>query len=183
MAAHLHDSVLQTLALIQRSEDPRHMSSLARSQERDLRTWLYGKALVPGADLLSTALATAVARAEDDRHVAIELVTVGDATLDNRGLALVAAANEAMVNAAQHSGAGRISVYLEVEGDTAHVWVTDQGKGFEPSLVSGDRRGLADSVIGRMARHGGSVTVDSRPGEGTEIHLALPDVIRSGASG
>jgi phage shock protein PspC (stress-responsive transcriptional regulator) len=176
VAAHLHDSVLQTLALIQRSEDPRKMASLARSQERELRGWLYGRAPVPGEDLLSTALEGAVARVEDERHVAIDLVKVGDATLDDRGRALVGAATEALINAAQHSGAGRISIFLEVEGDIADVWVTDQGKGFDQKTVPPDRRGLADSVFGRMSRHGGSAAVESRPGEGTEVHLVMPGV-------
>jgi phage shock protein PspC (stress-responsive transcriptional regulator) len=181
VAAHLHDSVLQTLALIQRSEDPRTMASLARSQERELRSWLYGRAPVPGEDLLSTALELAVARVEDERHVAIDLVKVGDATLDDHGRALVAAATEALINAAQHSGAGRISIFLEVDGEIADVWVTDQGKGFDQKTVPPDRRGLADSVFGRMARHGGSAVVESRPGEGTEVHLVMPGIKPVGA--
>ncbi|MGH8928533.1 MAG: ATP-binding protein [Acidimicrobiia bacterium] len=174
VAAHLHDSVLQTLALIQRSEDPRKMASLARSQERELRTWLYGRAPLPGSDLLSTALEAVAARIEDDRHVAIDFVKVGDALLDDRGRALVGAATEAMINAAQHSGASRISIYLEVDSDAAEVWVTDQGKGFDLKSVRPDRGGLTNSVLGRMARQGGSAIVDSRPGEGTEVHLVLP---------
>jgi signal transduction histidine kinase len=181
VAAHLHDSVLQTLALIQRSEDPRQMASLARSQERELRGWLYGRAPVPGADLLSTAFEGAVAKIEDERHVAIDLVKVGDATLDDRGRALVSAATEALINAAQHSGTSRISIFLEVNGDTADVWVTDQGKGFDQNTVPADRRGLADSVFGRIARHGGTATVESRPGEGTEVHLIMPGVKAVGA--
>ena len=181
VAAHLHDSVLQTLALIQRSEDPRKMASLARSQERELRGWLYGRAPVPGEDLLSTALEGAVAKVEDERHVAIDLVKVGDATLDDRGRALVGAATEALINAAQHSGSGRISIFLEVDGDTAEVWITDQGKGFDQKTVPSDRRGLADSVFGRMLRHGGSAAVESRPGEGTEVHLTMPGLSSIGA--
>ena len=176
VAAHLHDSVLQTLALIQRSEDPRKMASLARSQERELRTWLYGRAPVPGEDLLSTALEGAVAKVEDERHVAIDLVKVGDATLEEHGRALVAAATEALINAAQHSGASRISIFLEIDAETAEVWITDQGKGFDQKIVPSDRRGLADSVFGRMARHGGHAAVESRPGEGTEVHLVMPGI-------
>jgi signal transduction histidine kinase len=180
VAAHLHDSVLQTLALIQRNEDPRMMASLARAQERELRTWLYGRAPVPGEDLLSTALEAAVARVEDERHVAIDFVRVGDATLDDRGRALVGAATEAMINAAQHSGAGRMSVYLEVGEGAAEVWVTDQGQGFDKTTVPSDRRGLADSVTGRMIRHGGVAVVESQPGEGTEVHLTMPGVKPAG---
>ena len=157
------------------------MASLARSQERELRGWLYGRAPVPGEDLLSTALEGAVAKVEDERHVAIDLVKVGDATLDDRGRALVGAATEALINAAQHSGAGRISIFLEVEGETADVWVTDQGKGFDQTTVPSDRRGLADSVFRRMTRHGGTATVESRPGEGTEVHLIMPGIKPVGA--
>jgi len=182
VAAHLHDSVLQTLTLIQRSEDPRKMASLARSQERELRTWLYGRAPVPGEDLLSTALEAAVARVEDERHVAIDFVLVGDATLDERGRALVGAANEAMINAAQHSGAGRISVYLEVDQEGAELWVTDQGKGFAKARVPSDRRGLADSITGRMVRHGGTAAIESEPGEGTEVHLTMPGIKQAGVA-
>jgi len=176
MAAHLHDSVLQTLALIQRTEDPKRMASLARSQERELRGWLFGKANVEGLELLSTALEAAVARIESERSVAIDLVAVGDARFDQRGAALVAAASEAMVNAAQHSGADRVSVYLEVAEGGAEVWVTDQGKGFERETVSPDRNGLVGSIEKRMRRQGGSAEIQSSPGEGTEIHLILPSV-------
>ena len=182
VAAHLHDSVLQTLTLIQRSEDPRKMASLARSQERELRSWLYARAPVPGEDLLSTALEAGVARVEDERHVAIDFVRVGDATLDERGRALVGAATEAMINAAQHSGAGRISVYLEVDEATAELWVTDQGKGFDKASISSDRRGLADSITGRMVRHGGTAVVESQSGEGTEVHLTMPGVTAAGVA-
>ena len=131
MAAHLHDSVLQTLALIQRTDDPKRMSSLARAQERELRTWLFGKAPLDGTEVLSTALAASVARIEDERGTPIELVVVGDSILDDRGSGLVAAASEAVVNAVKHSGAERVSVYLEVSEGKAEVWVTDQGVGFE----------------------------------------------------
>jgi signal transduction histidine kinase len=176
MAAHLHDSVLQTLALIQRTEDPRRMSSLARTQERELRTWLFGKAPQDGMELLSTALAAASARIEDERAAAIDLVTVGDARLDGRGSALVAAATEAMVNAIAHSGSDRVSVFLEVGEGRAEVWITDQGKGFDRSSVPADRKGLAESIEKRIARQGGTAVISSRPGEGTEVHLVLPGV-------
>jgi signal transduction histidine kinase len=173
MAAHLHDSVLQTLALIQRSEDPKRMASLARTQERELRTWLFGKAQIEGMELLSTALEAAVARIESDRSIAIDLVVVGDARFDDRGGALVAAASEAMVNAANHAGVDRVSAYLEVEDGRAEVWITDQGKGFERAAVPADRRGLSDSIEGRMTRQGGTAEIVSTPGEGTEVHLSL----------
>lgn len=174
VAAHLHDSVLQTLTLIQRAEDPRTMAALARTQERELRAWLYGRAPVEGADLLSTALETAAAKVEDEHHVKIDFVKVGEATLDDRGRSLVAATTEAMVNSAKHGGTGTISVYLEVDGTTADVWVTDQGKGFDLVDVPSDRKGLEESVVGRMVRNGGNAEVASRLGEGTEVHLVMP---------
>lgn len=176
MAAHLHDSVLQTLALIQRTDDPKRMMSLARTQERELRGWLFGKAPIEGQELLSTALEAAVARIEAERSIAIDLVSVRDARFDVRGAALVAAASEAMINAANHSGTDRVSVYLEVEGGTAEVWVTDQGKGFDRATVPTDRRGLSESIEGRMSRQGGSTVVISSLGEGTEVHLSMPGV-------
>ncbi len=175
MAAHLHDSVLQTLALMQRTDDPRRMATLARAQERELRTWLYGRGQVTGADVLSTSLEAAAARVERDHDVVVEVVTVGDAALDDRTRAVVGAATEAMVNAAKHSGEPRVSVYLEVDEGTAEVWVTDQGKGFDRLLVPDDRRGISESIIARMSRNGGLAEVNSSPGEGTEVHLVLTD--------
>ncbi|CAN5128927.1 ATP-binding protein [soil metagenome] len=176
MAAHLHDSVLQTLALIQRTDDPKRMASLARTQERELRGWLFGKAPIEGLELLSTALEAAVARIETERSIAIDLVAVGDARFDDRSAALVAAASEALVNAANHSGVDRVSVYLELTDGTAEVWITDQGKGFDRSEVPADRKGLSESIERRMARQGGSGIIESSPGVGTEVHLILPGV-------
>ena len=176
MAAHLHDSVLQTLALIQRTDDPKRMTSLARTQERELRGWLFGKAPIEGLELLSTALEAAVARIEGERSVAIDLVAVGDARFDDRSAALVAAASEALVNAANHSGVDRVSVYLEVADGVAEVWITDQGKGFDRSEVPADRKGLSESIENRMARQGGSGVIESSLGMGTEVHLTLPGV-------
>lgn len=176
MAVHLHDSVLQTLALIQRTDDPKRMASLARTQERELRGWLFGKAPIEGLELLSTALEAAVARIETERSIAIDLVAVGDARFDDRSAALVAAASEALVNAANHSGVDRVSVYLEVTDGTAEVWITDQGKGFDRSEVPADRKGLSESIERRMARQGGSGIIESSPGVGTEVHLTLPGV-------
>lgn len=170
MAAHLHDSVLQTLALMQRTDDPKRMTTLARQQERELRSWLYGARTSTG-DRLASALEGAGARVEDDFTVPVEVVTVGDALLDDGGRALVAAAGEAMVNAAKHSDAGEVSVYAEVVDGRADVWVADLGRGFDPGAVHSDRRGLVDSIHARMARVGGGSAVDSTEGEGTEVHL------------
>jgi signal transduction histidine kinase/phage shock protein PspC (stress-responsive transcriptional regulator) len=173
MAAHLHDSVLQTLALIQRdAEAPRRVVSLARAQERELRAWLYGVA--PDPDHLAAAIGSAAARIEERHHVPVEVVVVGDAPLDDRGRALVQAAGEAMSNAARHAGAAVVSVYVEVEEDEISCFVTDQGSGFDPAAVPDDRLGIAESIRGRMERHGGTATVSSAPGEGTEVALLLP---------
>jgi signal transduction histidine kinase len=174
MAAHLHDSVLQTLALIQRSKEPREMASLARTQERDLRTWLYGRApSVHGARLRDAVDATA-GRIERDYQVRVEAVVVGDAELDGDLRALVAAINEAAMNAAKHAAVDEVSVFVEVEEDRVTGFVRDAGTGFDPGAVTIDRRGIADSVIGRMERHSGTAEVRSRPGGGTEIRLSLP---------
>jgi signal transduction histidine kinase len=174
MAAHLHDSVLQTLALIQRTDDPARMSILARHQEAALRDWLYGTAPLDGADLMSTALKDAARRIEADHQVPIDVVVVGDHPIDESTKALLGAANEAMVNAAKHSGAERVSLYFEADGDELVVYVTDQGKGFDASTVGGDRRGIAQSIKSRVQRAGGAASIESEPGEGTEVTLRMP---------
>ncbi|HSJ33675.1 MAG TPA: PspC domain-containing protein [Acidimicrobiia bacterium] len=174
MAAHLHDSVLQTLALMQRTDDPKRMVTLARQQERELRSWLYGARPSATEQLFAAALEDAAARVETDFTVPVEVVTVGDGPLDETGRALVAAAGEAMINAAKHSGANEVSVYAELADGRADVWVADLGKGFDPGQVPADRRGLTDSIHARMARVGGGAQVDARPGEGTEVHLWGP---------
>lgn len=174
VAAHLHDSVLQTLALIQRTDDPHRMAMLARHQESELRDWLYGSAPLEGVDLVSTALRQAANRVEEDFQIPVDLVTVGDHPVDSRTRALVAAASEAMVNAAKHSGADRMSLFLEVDDDVdLEVYVTDQGKGFDPDSVPGSRKGIAESIISRMRKVGGDVRIESEPGEGTEVILRL----------
>lgn len=172
MAAHLHDSVLQTLALIQRqSDDPKAVQQLARRQERELRTWLYGDAL---SDLtLKAALAAAAAEVEDERGVAVELVVVGDCETSDAVQALVRAAREAMVNAAKHSGAGQIDVYGEVGEDIIEVFIRDRGRGFDLSTVEEDRMGVKGSIIDRMDRHGGTAQIRSASGDGTEVRLEI----------
>ena len=173
MAAHLHDSVLQTLALIQRTGDPKRVATLARVQERELRRWLYESSVADGQELLSRALQKEADRIENTYDVPVVLVTVGDRPVDDHVRAMVAAAGEALTNAARHSGADRISVYSEATGTSSDVWVSDLGRGFDTGRVASDRRGIAESIIGRMQSHGGTATVASEPGEGTEVHLRL----------
>jgi len=176
VAAHLHDSVLQTLALIQRSSDPAEMGILARGQERELRAWLYGRtgAGSNGGDLLSVALDEAAGRIERLHRIPVEVVTVGDCPMDNSLRSLVEAAAEGMSNAARHSGAAVVSVYAEVGPEDVRVYVRDQGSGFDLAAVPAGRRGIAESIEGRMHRHGGSATIGSEPGEGTEVFLSMP---------
>ncbi|WP_460522642.1 PspC domain-containing protein [Flindersiella endophytica] len=173
MAAHLHDSVLQTLALIQKqAHDQRTVQRLARAQERDLRQWLYGEQEDSSATLRS-ALRKGAAEIEDYHGVPVEVVAVGDAPLAPPVLALVQAAREAMVNAAKHSGAPRIDVYAEAESDRVEVFVRDRGVGFDLDSVSEDRLGVKRSILGRMERHGGKADIKSAPGEGTEVRLVV----------
>ncbi len=174
MAAHLHDSVLQTLALIQRAKAPREMASLARTQERELRAWLYGRAPALAGVRLRDAIDSMAGRIERQHQVSVEAVVVGDAELDDRLRAMVNACAEAVANAARHSGSTTISVYVEVEADTISAFVRDQGAGFDPDVVPSDRRGIADSIVGRIERRGGSAHVHSRPGAGTEVVIQLP---------
>ncbi len=184
-AAHMHDSVLQTLALIQRrAEDPQAVVQLARAQERELRSWLFeGRA--PG-DTDASSFAEGVRQIQRDveaRHgVPVEIVTVADCPLDEHLGALLAATREATVNAAKWSGAAVISVFAEVEPDKVNVAVRDRGKGFDPAAVPGDRKGVAESIRGRISRHGGEAAVQSAPGEGTKVTLTMPRTARSAAA-
>ena len=173
VAAHLHDSVLQTLALVQkRADDPREVAALARRQERELRAWL-NNARPAGTETLAGALEAAAAEVEADHHVPIEVVTVGDGPLDERATALVAAAREALVNASKFAGPEPIALYAEVEDARAEVFVRDRGPGFEPDSVPADRRGVRDSIVARMERYGGRARVHSTPGHGTEVELVM----------
>ena len=175
VAAHLHDSVLQTLALIQRhADDATAVSRLARSQERELRTWLYEPAVAAGGGTWAALVSGVVAEVEADHALTVESVVVGDARLDDALTALGAATREALVNAAKHSGATVADLYTEVTPQRVEVFVRDRGAGFDPSAVPGDRRGLRDSVTGRLTRIGGTAMVRSAPGEGTEVELCLP---------
>jgi len=175
VAAHLHDSVLQTLALIQKNpDDSRRISTLARSQERELREWLSGKTETDRADSLAEALKVVAAEVEERHQVPIDAVTVGDRPLDENAVALVAASREAMTNAARHAGAaGPVRLYAEINPDRSLVFVHDRGPGFDPEVVPADRRGVRDSILGRMEAHGGRAEIRSIPGEGTEVELVL----------
>jgi signal transduction histidine kinase/phage shock protein PspC (stress-responsive transcriptional regulator) len=176
LAARLHDSVLQTLALIQRHIDsPREVARLARGQERELRSWLYRPETLAGSRF-SAALEAATAEVEDAYAVTVETVVVGDSDLDERLAAVVQATREALVNAAKHAEVTEVSLYAEIEPDRVTVFVRDRGVGFEPADVPGDRHGVAGSIVGRMERHGGTAAVRSTPGVGTEVELTMSRV-------
>jgi signal transduction histidine kinase len=173
VAAHLHDSVLQTLALMQRRvDDPREVAALARRQERELRAWLNGRGAARD-DTVALALEAAAAEVEEAHGVPIDVVAVGDAPLDARARALVAAAREALVNAAKFAGDGPVRLYAEVAPGRIEVFVRDRGPGFDPAAVPADRRGVRESIVGRMERHGGRAAVHTALGEGTEVELVL----------
>jgi signal transduction histidine kinase len=172
MAARVHDSVLQTLALVQREAgDPRRVAALARRQERELRAWLYPAARAEGASL-AASIDVAAAEVEELHGVPVELVRTGDAPLDERVEALVLAAREAMANAAEHSGADQVSVFVDAGDDEIAVYVRDRGTGFDPDALPPESHGIAESIRGRMERAGGSATLASSP-EGTEVELRL----------
>ena len=181
LAAHLHDSVLHTLALIQRHVgDPREVHRLARSQERELRSWLYRPPADESATEFGRALEKVVADVEDAHGITIEVVVVGDCPLDDRLAATLQAAREAMVNAAKHAGTDAVSVYAEVEPAKVTVFVRDRGAGFDPAAVPHDRLGVKESIIGRMERHGGHAEVRTSPGGGTEVRLEMcPQLART----
>ncbi len=179
MAARVHDSVLQTLALIQRaSDDPHRIVQLARSQERELRAWLFDGE-IPGAvgaevTTLAAAVRAIAAEVEVAHRIVVDVVVVGDCPLDDRLRGLLDAAREATVNAAKWSGASSISLFAEVERDKVSVFVRDRGKGFELDDVAPDRRGIAQSIQARMLRNGGCAVIRSALGEGTEVELTAP---------
>jgi len=176
MAAHLHDSVLQTLTLIQKQSRDASVVSLARRQERELRTWLFeDRAMNPNLGFRA-GLEAAMAQIEEMYHLPVEVVVVGDAPTNDDVSAMLKAAREAAANAARHSGAARIDVFAEVGHETIEVFVRDQGVGFEVGAVDSDRAGVRDSILGRMQRHGGTAVVHSKPGDGTEVELTLPRI-------
>jgi signal transduction histidine kinase len=181
VAAHVHDSVLHTLTLIQRNaDDPREVARLARAQERELRAWLYrpegnGKD-GDGQDApktLATAVRAAAAEVEDRHGVPVEVVCVGDCELAPELAALVQAAREAMVNAAKYGGDEAVQVYAETEENRVFVSVRDRGPGFDLSTVPEDRMGVRESIIGRMERNGGTARIHPAPGGGTEVELEM----------
>lgn len=174
VAAHLHDSVLQTLAMIQRASSTDEMTSLARGQERELRSWLYSaRDAAPRGDSVRSALEETAAQMEQLHRVRVDTVVVGDAPMDERMRALVDAAGEAIHNAGMHSGARAVAVYAEVTPASAGVFVRDEGAGFDPATVPPERRGIADSIVGRVERNGGTASIESSPA-GTEVHLTMP---------
>ena len=178
MAAHLHDSVLQTLALIQKNAgDSTAVAQLARSQERDLRSWLYAGERADETTV-ARALRRMAAEIEDAHGVTVDVVTVGDTELTEDIGPIVNAAREAVTNAAKHAGVPRVDVYAEIGDPLTEVFVRDRGAGFDTSVEApaerpGHRLGIRNSIIDRMVRHGGSADIRSTPGEGTEVRLSL----------
>ncbi len=175
VAAHLHDSVLQTLALMQkRASEPEEVARLARRQERELRSWLAGGEPARPGERLADALRAAAEEVEEHHGAQVEAVVVGDAPLDERMEALVAAAREALTNAAKFASAGGpVRLYAEIENGGARVFIDDRGPGFDPDAIPEDRRGVRESIIGRMKRYGGRAEIRSGPGDGTEVELAV----------
>jgi signal transduction histidine kinase len=173
LAGRVHDSMLQTLTLIQRrADDPDEVLRLVRHSERELRGWLYSPA--PAQETLRAAITAMCGDVEDEYAVAIDLVMVGEHPATPAVLAMVQAVREAAVNAAKHSGIAKIAVYVEVGTSEITVFVRDRGCGFDPDAVPDDRYGVKESVVGRMQRQGGDAVVRSSPESGTEVRLTLP---------
>jgi signal transduction histidine kinase len=174
LAAMIHDQVLHTLALIQRNAgDVKAVLRLARGQERGLRNWLYKSTASPN-ERLTAALEQVAAEVEDTYAIAVETVLVGDIDVDEQVGALIAAAREALVNAARHAKVPTVSLFAEVEEDSISVFVRDRGAGFDMSTVEEDRHGVKGSIIGRMQRHGGKAEIRTEVGDGTEVRLTMP---------
>jgi signal transduction histidine kinase len=172
LAARVHDSVLQTLTLIQK--EPGDARRLARRQERELRAWLYPDREPAAEGTVAAALESVAAEVEELHGVRVELVRTGDAVLDERLSALILAAREAMTNAARHAGVDEVLVFLDAGAAGVSLYVRDRGAGFDPDAVAADRQGLAESIRGRMERVGGTARIVSAPGEGTEVELEVP---------
>jgi signal transduction histidine kinase len=176
VAAHLHDSVLQTLAMVQRrAGDPQEVAAIARRQERELRAWLAGRPAPGQAARLAPALEAAAAEVEEHYGVPVEVVVVGDRDLDPAVEAIVAAAREAMTNAAKFGRGSPVDVYAESSDGRTQVFVRDRGPGFDPERLPADRRGVRESIVGRMERHGGRASITSGAGTGTEVELLLEE--------
>lgn len=174
VGAHLHDSVLQTLALIRKSaDDPKEVAGLARRQERELRAWLAGASSEAAAENLAAALDAAAVEVEAATGVPVEVVAVGDCRLDAPGEAVLAATREAMLNAAKFAGGDPVAVYAELAPERIQVFVRDRGDGFDPGSVPVERRGVRESIIGRMKRAGGTAAVRSERGQGTEVEVSI----------
>lgn len=173
IAAQVHDSVLQTLTLIQRNAaDASAVARIARAQERDLRRWLYPDPS-PLASSFRVALEEMAAEVEDTYGVRVEVVCVGDIALSDALSALLQATREAMANAGRHSGADTVSVYAEMAPAGVTVHVRDRGEGFAVSEIPGDRMGVRESILGRIERYGGRASVTSEPGQGTRVELVM----------
>jgi len=173
IGGHLHDSVLQTLALIQRrADDSAEVAHLARRQERELRRFI-NEMSSPHRRSFKAALCDAVAEVEDLHRVKVGVVVVGDRELDDDTDAMIGATREALVNSAKHSGSDEISLYAEAGNGGATVFIRDRGKGFDPALLPAEGRGLHESISRRMERHGGTAVVRSTPGAGTEVELSI----------
>ncbi|MFD6953534.1 histidine kinase [Nocardiopsis sp. TSRI0078] len=176
LAAHIHDSVLHTLTLIQRrAEDPREVQRLARVQERALRSWLYQRP-ADADTTVSPALERVAAEVEEEHGIPIEVVCVGDCPMDDGLAAMLRAAREAMVNASKYARTENISVFGEVDQEEVLVFVRDRGAGFDMDDIPEDRMGVRGSILGRMERHGGSARIRTSPGEGTEVQLRMPRI-------
>lgn len=178
VAAHLHDSVLQSLVLIQRSDDARRMATLARRQERELRAWLYGTTAPGEPASLHAAIDALTVEIEADHDVRVEAVVVGDQPLDDVSRAMLAALREAIVNAARHADVDRVDVFVETDDAEVTGFVRDTGRGFDPAHIPADRRGITDSIVARIQRSGGTATVTSHLGAGTEVELCIPRIRR-----
>lgn len=174
VSAHLHDSVLQSLVLIQRSDDPRRMAHLARRQERELRAWLYGDTPIGDPTTLHAAIEKLTTALETDHEIRIEAIIVGDQPLDDTSRTMIAALREAIVNAARHAEVDRIDVFVEADDAELTGFVRDTGAGFDPESIPADRHGINGSIVARVQRAGGTATVESNVGNGTEVEIRLP---------
>lgn len=165
-AARLHDSVLQSLAVIARVDDATEARELAADASSQLRVWLRGHGT--DATTLRSLLEARLRQLHGNRRVTIG--AAGDRPVDDRVELLVEATVEATRNALTHTD-GPVRVYAETRDGTT-VWIADQGHGFDPAEVPEDRLGVRGSIIARLERVGGSAELRSDT-NGSEWTLTL----------
>jgi len=173
----LHDTVLSTLTMVAAGAFAERTPALTVQSARDLRVLqgLDGAPAVPSGAAPLTDLTPKLERAAastGDLAVGLKLVpvTLPSPVADQ----LVACVGEALRNVEQHAGTGHAEVTVTGGAGWAVVKITDRGRGFDPAATPPSRRGIRESITGRMLAAGGRAAIASRPGAGTTVTVSWP---------